>query len=107
MSGGAKILEGLRHAAEGNMTRVRINGQNWVRHDAESPEGRLNQARAKIADLTQEIDILKSAMFNARTKLGAISMGTEGALRASVCTAQNYLSKALRKPQSSHGEKAE
>jgi len=29
---GAKILAGLKQAVEGNFARVRIEGQNWVRH---------------------------------------------------------------------------
>lgn len=31
---GAKIIEGLKQAAAGDLSRVRIDGQTWVRADA-------------------------------------------------------------------------
>ena len=59
---GKKIIDGLRDAVRGNMSRVLIDGQTWVRCDAGSPEDLLVAARQKIAELTTEIDVLRAKL---------------------------------------------
>lgn len=65
MTGGEKILEGLREAAIGSFARVTIAGQVWVRHDAGSPEDLLNQARDTITDLYQRLDAKDAEIVDA------------------------------------------
>lgn len=61
---GSKIIEGLRDAVAGNLSRVSFfeGGQRqvWTRHDVDSPEGHLAQARDALADALTEIDMLKA-----------------------------------------------
>ena len=59
---GRKIIEGLQYAVRGNFTRVTIQGQVWVRHDVGSPEHELSTARAKVAELTERVDVLEAAL---------------------------------------------
>lgn len=55
-----QLIAGLHEAAAGDFTRFTIQGQVWVRHDAGSPEHQLSEARSAIADMTTEIDVLRS-----------------------------------------------
>lgn len=61
---GNKILDGLRDAVAGNLSRISflVDGrrETWTRHDADSPEGHLALARDCIVDLQTEVDMLKS-----------------------------------------------
>jgi hypothetical protein len=64
MGNGQKILDGLRDAVVGNMTRISffVDGkrETWTRHDVDSPEAHLALARDLIADLQTEVDMLKA-----------------------------------------------
>lgn len=62
MSGGRKIIEGLQDAVRGNFSRVTLQGQVWVRHDVGSPEHELSSSRAKVAELTERVDVLEAAL---------------------------------------------
>lgn len=53
MSGGAKILEGLKEAIAGNFDRVQIDGQVWVRRDSEIE--RLRAAGQALYDALTEV----------------------------------------------------
>jgi hypothetical protein len=75
---GSKLIDGLRDAIAGNFTRVNIEGQVWVRHDAESPEGQLASARNTIADLTTEVDVLKSRIAELEAELKNSSPSNTG-----------------------------
>jgi hypothetical protein len=60
MGAAMKILDGLRDAAAGNLTRVSFlrdgKQETWTRHDVDSPEGHLSMARDSICDLQTELD---------------------------------------------------
>jgi len=60
-----QMLQILAGPAAGELARVSINGQHWVRHGADSPEGHLASARDKIAELTEKLDIQTNAIVQA------------------------------------------
>ena len=66
---GRTIIEGLQDAVRGNVTRVTIDGQVWVRHDVGSPEHALASARAKIAELTTRVDALDAEITLLKKRL--------------------------------------
>lgn len=70
MGNGQKILEGLRNAAAGNMQRVTIAGETWVKQDAGSPEVALAKARDKITELYIDLDTALSALSSALDYIG-------------------------------------
>lgn len=66
---GQKILRGLEDAVKANFSRVTINGQTWVRHDAGSPEVLLSQTRDTVVDLYARNDSLSADLVEARKAL--------------------------------------
>lgn len=54
-------------------------------------------ADKKIEELWDEIEALKRNMLECSFRLGALSMATEGHLRAQICKADNLLLKSLGK----------
>jgi len=57
---GAKIIAGLKDAIAGNLSRVTIEGQTWVREDGVSDEqSAFHQAQARCSQLTVECTRLR------------------------------------------------
>lgn len=61
----SSTIDEIKDAMYRNATRVTVDGQTWVCHDADSPEGLLASSRQKIADLYIERDRALAALTQA------------------------------------------
>lgn len=57
-----------------------------------------DSAERQIERLHNEIEVMQAAMIECSHRLGGLSMGTEGHMRAEICKANNFLLKALNRP---------
>ena len=64
MSSGQKIIEALQNAVDGNLARVTIDGQVWVRQDAEPLTSRHVKDLALMAKMADVLAELRKAVLN-------------------------------------------